>query len=83
MSRSDPPTGAARLPDRTANFAREFLSALFMSLRTAQIHDPGNRAYQTALTRLQQSAEALYAASGGFEVRVVDEFFFINGARLP
>ena len=33
------PPSRSRLPDRTANYAREFLSALFMSLRTAQIHD--------------------------------------------
>ena len=71
-----------RLPDRVANFAREFLSALFMSLRTAQIHDSTNQAYQTALARLHQSAEALFAATGGFEVRVVDDSFFVNGARL-
>ena len=75
-------TGPAKLSDRAANFAREFLSALFMSLRTAQIHDPTNNAYQSALTRLQQAAEALFAASGGFEVRIVDDSFYLNGTRL-
>ena len=72
-----------KLSDRAVNFAREFLSALFMSLRTAQIHDPGNNAYQSALTRLHQAADALFAASGGFEVRIVDESFYVNGTRLP
>ena len=82
MSGSSISSGTGRLPDRTANFAREFLSALFMSLRTAQIHDPSNQAYQAALARLHQSADALFAATGGFEVRIVDDTFFINSARL-
>ena len=82
MSVGAPPNSSSQLPDRTANFAREFLSALFMSLRTAQIHDPTNQAYQMALSRLHQSAEALYAATGGFVIRILDDAFFVNGARL-
>lgn len=83
MSRAEPTrTHSPRLPDRVANYARDFLSALFMSLRTAQIHDPTNQAYQTALGRLHQSADALFATTGGFEMRIVDDSFFINGTRL-
>ena len=77
------PAKPGRLPARTANFAQEFLSALFMTLRTAQIHDPTNQAYQSALTRLHHAAEALYAATSGFEFRIVEDSFFINGSRLP
>ena len=49
MNAGTPMSGPRKLSDRAANYAREFLSALFMSLRTAQIHDPTNQAYQGAL----------------------------------
>ena len=82
MSAGPPISNHRRLSERAENYAREFLSALFMSLRTAQIHEPTNKAYQGALTRLHQAADALFAASGGFEIRIVDDSFYLNGTRL-
>jgi serine/threonine protein kinase len=71
-----------RLSEKALNFAHDFLGALFMGVRTAQLHDPTNAAFTNAVARLHESAQALFAAAGGIEVQVVDESFFINGVRL-
>ena len=61
---------------------RAFLSALFMAVRTAQLHDPSNKAFGTAMETLQHAANALYAATRGFSIQFVEESAFLNGTRL-
>lgn len=75
--------GARRaLSPKAVELGRGFLSALFMGLRTAQIHDTGNKAFERAVHNVRNAAEALYAATGGFSVNFVDESAFLNGVRL-
>jgi hypothetical protein len=76
-------TGATRnISPKTIEIGRSFLSALFMGLRTAQIHDPANKAFERAVQGLRVSAEALYAATGGFAISFVEDSTFLNGVRL-
>jgi hypothetical protein len=77
-------TGASRgaISPKTLELGRGFLSALFMGLRTAQIHDPSNRAFERAVQGVRVAADALYAATGGFTINFVDESAFLNGIRL-
>lgn len=70
------------LSPKALEHARGFLSALFMGLRTAQIHDPGNTAFNKAVDLVHRSADGLYAATGGFQIQFVDESAFLNGVRL-
>jgi hypothetical protein len=72
----------ANLPPKALEHARAFLSALFMGLRTAQIHDTSNSAFTKAVDTVHRAAEALYASTGGFQVQFVDESCFLNGVRL-
>lgn len=75
------PTGAA-LSRKSLDLARNFLSALFMGVRTAQIHDPSNRAFENGVQMVHRAAEALYASTGGFSVQFVEDSAFLNGTRL-
>lgn len=72
----------AHLSDKALQLAHDFLSALFMGVRTAQIHDASNAAYTNGLNRVHESASALYSAVGAFDVKVVDQSFFVNGVQL-
>ena len=72
----------ARLSEKAIQLAHDFLSALFMGVRTAQIHDATNAAYSHALDRVHESAAALYSAVGAFDVKVVEQSVFINGVAL-
>lgn len=76
--------GAPRgsMSPKAMELGRSFLSALFMGLRTAQIHDPANKAFERAVAAVRASADALYAATGGFSINFVDESAFLNGIRL-
>lgn len=76
--------GAAQrnLSPKTLDLGRGFLSALFMAVRTAQIHDASNRAFERAVQGVRVAAEALFAATGGFSVSFVEESAFLNGVRL-
>ncbi len=74
--------GPGRLSDKAVQLAHDFLSALFMGVRTAQIHDASNAAFVNVVHRVHQSATDLFASVGGFEVKVVEESFFLNGVRL-
>jgi hypothetical protein len=62
--------------------ARSFLSALFMGVRTAQIHDPSNKAFDNAVLTVHRTAEALFAAAGPFSIQFVEDSVFLNGVRL-
>ena len=70
------------LSPKAVEHARGFLSALFMALRTAQIHDPSNAAFGNAIDAVHRSAEQLYASTGGFQIQFVEESAFLNGVRL-
>lgn len=72
----------ARLSDKAVSLAHDFLSALFMGVRTAQIHDATNAAFVNVANRVHESAAALFAAVGPFELKVVEESFFVNNVRL-
>ena len=61
---------------------RNFLAALFMAARTAQIHDPSNQAFEQAMHAVSKAAQALFQVTGGFSVRFVDDSVFLNGVRL-
>lgn len=70
------------LSEKSLDQGRNFLSALFMAVRTAQIHDPGNKAFIHAVDMVHRSAETLFASSGGFSVQFVEDVAFLNGIRL-
>jgi hypothetical protein len=72
----------ANLSPKALEHARAFLSALFMGLRTAQIHDTTNTAFQKAVDSVHRAAEALFASTNGFQVQFVEESCFLNGVRL-
>lgn len=72
----------AKLSKKAVDHARNFLSALFMGLRTAQIHDPANRAFDNAVQVLGGAARELYSTTGGFQIQFVEESVFLNGVRL-
>jgi serine/threonine protein kinase len=77
-----PQTGGDRPSGKAIEYAHELLSALFMAVRTAQLHEPNNAAYEAAVQRVHQSAAQLQAATGGFELQFVEESLFLNGTRL-
>jgi hypothetical protein len=74
------PKGA--VSTKVVELGRTFLSALFMAVRTAQIHDSGNRAFEGALAGLREATDALYTATGGFTVQLVEGSAFLNGATV-
>jgi hypothetical protein len=71
-----------KLSERTLEQAKAFLASLFMGLRTAQIHDVGNKAFDNAVHKVHDAAVSLCAATGGFSIQLVGETAFLNGARL-
>jgi hypothetical protein len=81
--RGGPRSGAReRLSPKAAEYAHELLSALFMAVRTARIHDPSNAAFEAAVQRVHQCAVHLHAATAGFDVQFVGESVFLNGVPL-
>ncbi|MBI4814689.1 MAG: protein kinase [Deltaproteobacteria bacterium] len=62
--------------------ARNFLSSLFMGLRTAHIHDPSNKAFEAAIRNVRDAGDALYASTGGFSIQFVEDSAFLNGQRI-
>lgn len=70
------------LSEKTLDQGRNLLSALFMAVRTAQIHDSGNKAFVQAVDLVHRSAETLFASTGGFSIRFVDDVAFLNESRL-
>jgi HD-GYP domain-containing protein (c-di-GMP phosphodiesterase class II) len=74
--------GSGVVSAKTLELGRGFMSALFMGLRTAQIHDPQNQAFERAVNGVRVAADQLYAATGGFSISFVDESAFLNGVRL-
>lgn len=86
-SRGTEPPASSSSPGGVANpkaheLARNFLAALFMGVRTAQIHDVGNRAFERAIELVRDAAEQLHRATGGFTVVFTDGAVFLNGHRL-
>lgn len=82
-----PPAASTSAPGgplgpKAHELARNFLAALFMGIRTAQIHDVGNRAFERAIDLVREAAEQLHRATGGFTVVFTDGAVFLNGARL-
>ena len=56
----DRPRRAALTP-KAQELGRGFLSALFMGVRTAQIHDSGNKAFERAVDTVRDAAEQTQA----------------------
>lgn len=86
-SRGTEPPASSSSPGGVTNpkaheLARNFLAALFMGVRTAQIHDVGNRAFERAIELVRDAAEQLHRATGGFTVVFTDGAVFLNGHRL-
>lgn len=79
---SAPPSAKAAVSTKAMELARGFLSALFMGVRTAQIHDPGNKAFENAVMQVRETAQALFAVTGAFSIQFVEESAFLNGARI-
>lgn len=71
-----------RVTEKAVEHAKAFLSGLFMGLRTAQIHDHQNKAFEKAVHTVLEAANRLYSASGGFQIQFVDQSVFLNGARM-
>lgn len=78
---SNPPT--PRINPAALEQARGLLSALFLGLRAAQIHEPSNRAFEHATALVFQSASALFTSTGGFSLQLGEEAAFLNGQRIP
>jgi hypothetical protein len=70
------------LPERVAELTKSFLSALFMGLRTARIHDQGNRAFENAVRTLYDATQGLYAATDGFRIVFIGDTTLVNDERL-
>ena len=83
---SSPPHHLAEQPGvaspKSLEHGRNFLASLFMAVRTAQIHDPSNQAFEQAVQSLLKVAQALFQATGGFSLRFVEDSVFLNGTRL-
>lgn len=84
---TQPPSASSSAPGgvvspKAHELARGFLAVLFMGIRTAQIHDVGNRAFERAVELVREAAEQLHHATGGFTVVFTDGAVFLNGARL-
>lgn len=75
-------TDKANLSPKTLELGKTFLTALFMAIRTGQIHDVSNRAFEHGLNQLNEACLALYAATGGFTLRFVESSVILNGVRL-
>jgi HD-GYP domain-containing protein (c-di-GMP phosphodiesterase class II) len=81
--RSVPPSkNKPVISTKSMELARNFLSALFMGVRTSQLHDPSNKAFENAVRQVRDAAQALIAATGGFQIQFVEESAFLNGARI-
>ncbi len=76
------PRRAPKLSAKSPEYAKDFLSALFMGLRTAQIHKPQNQAFLQALTNLHQATQLLFSSTGGFSLQFVEGSAFLNSVRL-
>lgn len=72
----------ADLSEKSMDQGRNLVSALFMAVRTAQIHDSGNRAFVQAVDMVHRAAETLFASTGGFSLRFVEDVAFLNGRRI-
>ncbi|MEO1234669.1 MAG: hypothetical protein AAFZ18_37840 [Myxococcota bacterium] len=83
LRRQVPADGLTRdLSERSLEQGRNFLSAMFMAVRTAQIHDPGNKAFIHAVDMVHRATDGLFASTGGFSVQFVEDVAFLNGVRL-
>ncbi|MBI2377630.1 MAG: protein kinase [Deltaproteobacteria bacterium] len=61
---------------------RNFLSSLFMGIRTAHIHDPSNKAFEASIRNVRDAADALFGTTGGFSIQFVEDSAFLNGQRI-
>lgn len=61
---------------------RDFLFALYGSLRSLKLYPPENSVVQKTLLDLQQLAEHVYRREQELEVRASREFIFLNSTRL-
>lgn len=77
-----PPGAPSGLSRKAVDLSKNLLSALFMAVRTAKIHDPSNAAFENAVQSVFRSAQALFQATGGFSLRFVEDTVFVNGSRL-
>ncbi|MEM6367241.1 MAG: hypothetical protein AAF851_02970 [Myxococcota bacterium] len=68
--------------ERLNELSKNFVSALFMGLRTARIHSESNKAFDQAVRTIHESSRALHAATGGFRLVFVGETTLLNDARL-
>lgn len=82
MSQDVPPSPRGTLTANAVERAHDFVSALFMAVRTAQIHDSSNTAFRSAIERTVRAAENLYGTTGGFEVHTAHGSIFVNRALL-
>ena len=82
MSRDITPSSRALLTADAVERAHDFVSALFMAVRTAQIHDSSNTAFRSAIERTVRAAENLYTSTGGFDLQTTHGSIFVNRALL-
>ncbi|NJK89073.1 MAG: hypothetical protein HC923_06485, partial [Myxococcales bacterium] len=68
--------------ERQTELAKTFLSALFMGIRTARIHDTRNRAFENAVRAVYDSSQALFAATSGFRLVFIGDTTLLNDQRL-
>ena len=61
---------------------RDFLIAFYSALRSLKLYPVENDQVQRALDSIFDTAQSLYAVEGALELRVSNEFLYINSVRL-
>ena len=61
---------------------RDFLIAFYSALRSLKLYPVENDQVQRALDSIFDTARSLYAVEGALELRVSNEFLYINSVRL-
>ncbi|MEM7679056.1 MAG: hypothetical protein AAF449_24020, partial [Myxococcota bacterium] len=77
-----PAPATTSISPQAREHGRNFLASMFMAARTAEIHDPSNQAFEQAIDAVSKAAQALFQATGGFNLRFVDDAVLLNGIPL-
>lgn len=64
------------------DLAKTFANQLFMLVKTAQIHDPANQAFQTPLAQIRDTVSKLFDSEETLRLEVVETNLYLNGEKL-
>ena len=74
--------GAAQTGASIQTYGRQLLMALFAAGRALSLYPLANAAVQNAIGELDRVVQNLFSAEGMLELRLVDDFLFLNDTRL-